>query len=254
MKFRADFVTNSSSSSYVTIIAVDQNGMMKKAWLEYENAVPVSELDPSAIISGEDLLHALDTQIGFVPVRTAEEIGFGASGIAVIENIRELSHLMLKDRLEFDEGSASSKKILIGQPGWKEPTKGEWEKTWRYTKSKAAEKYPDSDFDWFKDQLKKITQYLGTDAVVYVPSFILDGKVAEIGRNAFAGLEHITEVVVPEGVVVIGPGAFANCKNLKIVRLPSTLREIGAKAFAGCPELETPESPTGTAIAGNAFA
>ena len=250
MKFRTDFVTNSSSSSYITIIAVDQNGIMKKAWLEYENAAPVEALDPNGIKTGEDLLQALTEQLvgsGYLPDC------LGIADIAAIQNVWELTYLRLKDREVFDFGTYSSQKVLVGDSNWIEPSKSEWEKTWRYAKSNAEEKYPDAHYDWFRDQLKKITQHLGADAVVYVPSFILNGKVVEIGRNAFAGLEHITEVIIPEGVVVIGPSAFSGCTNLKTVCLPSTLLEIGAKAFAGCPKLGKPIVPSKTKVAEDAF-
>ena len=57
--------------------------------------------------------------------------------------------------------------------------------------------------------------------------------------------QHITAVVVPEGVIEVAAKAFLHCRNLKKVSFPSTLREIGKYAFEECESLVQVEfSPT----------
>ena len=113
---------------------------------------------------------------------------------------------------------------------------------------------PIAHYGGYEDSLRKITSYLGTEPDVVIPGHILKGNVADIGPKAFAGLDHITSVTVPEGVVRICAGAFFNCPNLKTVHLPLSLLEIGAKAFANCPLLEMPNIPAGAKVAEDAFA
>ena len=57
-------------------------------------------------------------------------------------------------------------------------------------------------------------------------STIPDG-VKIIGRDALAGYEGITEIVVPASVVTIEDNAFHSCINLKNVSIPDSVNSIG---------------------------
>jgi hypothetical protein len=78
---------------------------------------------------------------------------------------------------------------------------------------------------------------------VKIPSPFKDGQVTVVGKRALAGMEGLTEVVLPEGVREIGEEAFAGCTGLERVVLPESLLQIHARAFKGCRSLSTLELP-----------
>lgn len=78
---------------------------------------------------------------------------------------------------------------------------------------------------------------------VKIPSPFKDGQVTVVGKRALAGMEGLTEVILPEGVREIGEEAFAGCTGLERVVLPESLLQIHARAFKGCRSLATLELP-----------
>lgn len=112
------------------------------------------------------------------------------------------------------------------------------------------------------------------DRIVSIPSKSPDGEtVVEISVGAFADLENIVEIIIPDSVVSIGSGAFSSCKSLEAITvgeanplfssengvlfnkakstllcypsgkkdrvyvLPGSVLRIGAGAFSSCPAL-----------------
>ena len=74
----------------------------------------------------------------------------------------------------------------------------------------------------------------------FVQKILLAGKnfvfpqdilIVGIERGAFTGLEELTELVIPEGVVVI-KNAFNHCDNLKTVVIPRSVKELSQDAFS----------------------
>lgn len=53
-------------------------------------------------------------------------------------------------------------------------------------------------------------------------------------RKAFAGLRHLEEVILHEGLQIIEANAFHDCCSLKRINFPSSLLAIGRYAFWGC--------------------
>lgn len=66
---------------------------------------------------------------------------------------------------------------------------------------------------------------------------VIPGTVWQIGQNAFAGANNLTDVVILYGVSRINHFAFSNCKNLKNVTVPGSVANIGTEAFSGCESL-----------------
>lgn len=61
----------------------------------------------------------------------------------------------------------------------------------------------------------------------------------DVGPLAFRFCNHLTTVIVGEGVTKIGAYAFVGCASLTSVRLPSTLVSIGSGAFSELSSLKT---------------
>ncbi|MDE6007378.1 MAG: C10 family peptidase [Muribaculaceae bacterium] len=61
---------------------------------------------------------------------------------------------------------------------------------------------------------------------------------SELPENAFAGMESLENVVLPE-METIPAGTFNGCSSLQSVEIPSSVNNIGEGAFAGCSSLET---------------
>lgn len=54
----------------------------------------------------------------------------------------------------------------------------------------------------------------------------------------FAGLKHLKEVVLSEGIDTISIRAFWSCEDLENVVIPSTIKKIEGLAFNNCPKLK----------------
>ncbi len=88
-----------------------------------------------------------------------------------------------------------------------------------------------------------ITGYLGSDAVLGIPSEIEGYPVTKIDSNAFTKHTTITKVFVPESVTSIGKEAFKNCSALEAVFMHEGLTEVGQSAFENCNVLKTADLP-----------
>ena len=98
-----------------------------------------------------------------------------------------------------------------------------------------------------------ITKWTGSGSEIEVPE-TLDGKtVTVIGPWAFAQIESITKVTLPDTVTEIGDSAFNGCTALADVVLPSGLKKIGSTAFGSCGITEITIPDGVETIGGNAF-
>ena len=92
------------------------------------------------------------------------------------------------------------------------------------------------------------------DTVIVIPEYYLGIPVVAIGNGAFANVNAIVEVRIPNSVTHIGENAFYLCINIRIVLFSDSLVEIGKSAFEGCTALERVVLPDSvTTIGESAF-
>lgn len=60
---------------------------------------------------------------------------------------------------------------------------------------------------------------------------------------AFAGLEYVSDIYIPETVTQIGYNAFEGCTSLKNIWIPGSVESIGNNAFCRCSSLASMEIP-----------
>jgi hypothetical protein len=68
-----------------------------------------------------------------------------------------------------------------------------------------------------------------------VPKKLLGRPVTQIGDHAFAGLERLKEVVLPNTIHTLGDGAFLNCTNLSKIKLSENITDVGINALDNTP-------------------
>ena len=90
-----------------------------------------------------------------------------------------------------------------------------------------------------EDDTAKITKYNGTQTVVTLemPSVLDEYTVTVIGSEAFAGVNNVTVVYLPETAKKIEARAFAGSGIKNVFAHKSDIEEIGESAFAECHNL-----------------
>lgn len=100
---------------------------------------------------------------------------------------------------------------------------------------------------WVYETYVEITKYLGLNSNVVVPAVIENLPVRSIGDWAFVRCEHVTNVVLPDGIQMIGYESFEDCTALRAINIPNSVRKIDYRAFHGCTtlaEITIPKSVT----------
>lgn len=97
-----------------------------------------------------------------------------------------------------------------------------------------------------------ITDYLGAEAEIVIPSTIEGYPVVHIGDSAFSYLDSLVSITIPNTVKTIGEDAFNNCNKLVTVNLPEGLQVICGDAFYSCDALSQITIPSTVTKIGNA--
>ena len=116
------------------------------------------------------------------------------------------------------------------------PNKNDSEST--QTETKPPENSSDTSTDHaeeifhytVKDEIATITGYSGISTQVAIPAAIDGYKVIAIADDAFDN-EHVTDIIISDGITHIGWFAFSKCQNLQRITLPNSVESIGYSAF-----------------------
>lgn len=110
--------------------------------------------------------------------------------------------------------------------------------------SKSSVKASELEFVFeTRDERVVITKYCGNSKEPTIPEQYEGRPVAAIGAKAFAGLNAIEKVILPDSLEEVGPQAFANCSNLQKVSMGRSIQTLRSGCFENCSNLVDIEMP-----------
>ncbi len=119
----------------------------------------------------------------------------------------------------------------------------------------AAQERDGFIYDVLSDGTARLTAYTGSEQVLILPEKVDGLTVSAIGERAFADLDHVIIVNIPEAIDTVGEGAFAGCDSLRQAEIPKSLSRISKNMFENCSSLKTVYLPTTlTSVGEGAFA
>ena len=95
-----------------------------------------------------------------------------------------------------------------------------------------------------------LSEYLGSQTEIAVPSYYKSLPVKVIGEAAFQHQDAITKIELPTTITRIEAYAFAHCYLLTDINIPSSVEAIGASAFSDCSALTEIAIPSSVTTAG----
>lgn len=72
----------------------------------------------------------------------------------------------------------------------------------------------------------------------HITEIMIEEGVEEIKTGAFTGMEALVKISIPETVKIIGGNTFSNCYSLKEISFPNHITAIESQTFRGCKSLE----------------
>ncbi len=123
----------------------------------------------------------------------------------------------------------------------KKPAAAPYVPTWGDDTSGPTDDVP---FKWnnWGDSIT-ISKYMGVTASVTVPAYIEQQPVKTLGNGAFAGMEYVRTVKLPDTLTTIDGGAFPDVIYMTECDIPESVTEIGENAFFGSRSLKAIHIP-----------
>ena len=286
MKIRTDFVTNSSSSSFIAVTITKKDGTeiygqasMGSGY--HENPILYYDLKEEDIVkeaidnsrTGIDLCHKIYTQILYDVHSVHDDLG-------EIRSIERFDDVSLINIVAIQEGSNGGKIDYTYDMSTKEGKYSlenvEWDYYDEFQKERITPMYDgiedfnqNGEFEIKNGVLKKCKcdnsivnvpdGVIGIGSIAFsynskIKKVCLPSTVKFIDVRAFSGCHKLEKISLPEGLECIGAKAFENCSALKEIDIPSTVVELGYKCFYGASKLVTVKIPQGVSeIKGGVF-
>ena len=102
----------------------------------------------------------------------------------------------------------------------------------------SAENWGDYEYIVLDDGTVEISQYMGNESKVEIPSEIDGMSVSSIGERAFFDCHSFTELIIADTVKTIGNHSFGRCLRMENVTIPVSVTYISKSAFVGCASLK----------------
>lgn len=269
MKFRTDFVTNSSSSSFIYI------GYFSKDLLNYLNELIADgytyrlhgeeTMESRGFIASKNTEGAVVDALSYVPYKKQEpfKLGFqieqeehqACGNLDALMNFIDTENIPVEksneihDKLEKLINHAEREGLISRDFGEHLTDAGVFGSHFcEIDYDKAFYKITNRN-NLAECKNKDLTEALicGGPRCINARAFakmkhlrsvkILNKWTRKIDTRAFSDCPALEEVILVSGLNEIGSAAFKNCVSLKELYIPSSVYEIASDAFAGCREL-----------------
>lgn len=216
MKIRTDFVTNSSSSSYVFVRIKSEKllSLMEK----YDVRFLDTNTDNTVIYKNEAIEGAFES----------------------IDSIEELLDWFIPF-LDWADPDCQKEFLSNREQYYEDVSKADYiVNTLYYGEWSDEEEYGDDEVNYSFKYEKPEGDCAGTASITTSDTTNLripDGETS-IEDEEYREYDNLVSVIIPEGVISIGDEAFAECVNLSSITFPSSITRIGLGAFEGCTNLE----------------